>query len=197
MEGKRGMGAQRSGVPCLKSPSKSIAGVGTWECGCTFILPFSSLRFRSIMTVVIQHEGRWHSHYHSGCDACVFSFPSSHSLHSLYDPCCFKFDILDRVMQENCVISGITECLGSDWSIHLLWAAPAHPSHTYIPGSPSLVCGFFCLCVYVTEGKWSPPVLLAGCHRYQRRMAASLLLQGRAAHRWGQEPCEANFNDLQ
>lgn len=155
MEGKRGMGAQRSGVPCLKSPSKSIAGVGIWEYGCTFILAFSSLSFRTIMTVVIQHERGWHSPCHSGCDACVFSFPSPHSLHSLHDLCCSKFDILDRVMQANCVISGIAECLGSDWSVHLLWAGPAHPSHTYMPGSPSPVCGICCLCAYVTAGKRS------------------------------------------
>lgn len=167
------------------------------DVGCTFILPFSCLRFRIIMTVVIQQEGRWRSCCCSGMMLCVFSFPSPHSLCSLHDPCCCKFAILDRVMQENYVISGIAEYLGSNWGIHLHWAGPAHPSQTYMPGPPNPACGIYCVCAYVTEEKPVPPILLSGCHRYRRRMAASLLLQGRIAHRWGQELCESNFNDLQ
>lgn len=67
-------------------------------------------------------------------------------------------------MQENCVILGTAECLGSDGGIHLLWAGPAYPSHTHMVGSSNPVCGICCLCAYVTEGKSTPPVLLAGCH---------------------------------
>lgn len=149
------------------------------------------------MTVVIQQGGRWRSHCCSGIMLCVTSFPPPHSLCSLHDPHCCKFAILNRVMQEDCVIPGTAEYLGSDWGIQLHWAGAAHPSHTYMPGSPDPVCGIYCLCAYVTEEKSTPPIVLAGSHQYQRRMAASLLLQGRIAHCWGQEPCEPNFNDLQ
>lgn len=148
MGGKRGMGAQRSDVPCLKSPSKSIAQVGikggyfihacpAWHCNCTrysaawarswvcpersctalslsetmsnprgclFILSLSCLRFRAVMVVMMQHEGRWHSHCHMMLR--VFSFPSHHALCSLQDPHCCKFSILGRVMQEDFLILG-------------------------------------------------------------------------------------------
>lgn len=130
MEGKRGMGAQRSDVPCLKLPSKWIAQVGikggrfiwwlyaclmvtlywykwhcncsgystvwarSWvcpehsrtalrpsetmsnPCGCLFNFSLSCLRFKAITIVVIQCEGRWDSHCHSGILLCVFSFLS-------------------------------------------------------------------------------------------------------------------------